>query len=57
MAGHLLWYVCYGVSNAGYKTNTPFLNHCITAFFRRICNPEGLDLEPMLYQVWRLPCL
>ena len=36
---------------AGYATNTPFLNHCLAAYFRRIADPKGLNLEPMLYQV------
>lgn len=37
--------------SAGYATNGKFLNHCIIAFLQRISSKEGLDLEPMLYQV------
>ena len=36
---------------AGYAVNSPFLNHCITSFLKRIASPDALDLEPMLYQV------
>eukprot|EP00891_Asterochloris_glomerata_P008793 jgi/Astpho2/8793/Aster-05348 len=35
----------------GYATNTAFLNHCLAAYFRRIADPKGLNLEPMLYQL------
>lgn len=41
-------------SPAGYKTNSWFLNHCITAFLKRVASPDGLNLEPMLYQVCAL---
>lgn len=39
------------VMTAGYANNSDFLNHCIIGFLKRICNPKGLNLEPMLYQV------
>ena len=39
------------VTIAGYANNSDFLNHCIIGFLKRICNPKGLNLEPMLYQV------
>lgn len=35
----------------GYATNSPFTNHALTAFLARIADPQGLNLEPMLYQV------
>ncbi|KAK9842310.1 hypothetical protein WJX81_005935 [Elliptochloris bilobata] len=35
----------------GYATNSDFLNHCISSFLKRICDPKGLNLEPMLYQL------
>lgn len=37
--------------HAGFATNGAFLNHCLVAYLRRIADPAGLDLEPMLYQV------
>ena len=40
---------------AGYANNSDFLNHCIIGFLKRICNPKGLNLEPMLYQVHDSP--
>ena len=39
------------VTIVGYANNSDFLNHCIISFLKRICNPKGLNLEPMLYQV------
>ena len=41
--------------DAGYATNDPFLNHCLVTFFKRICDPSGINLEPMLYQAG--PCM
>ncbi|KAL3161372.1 hypothetical protein ABBQ32_010265 [Trebouxia sp. C0010 RCD-2024] len=35
----------------GFATNGAFLNHCLVAYLRRISDPAGLDLEPMLYQL------
>ncbi|BDA45591.1 Topoisomerase 1-associated factor 1 at N-terminal half [Coccomyxa sp. Obi] len=35
----------------GYATNSRFVNHCIVAFLQRITDANGLNLEPMLYQV------
>jgi hypothetical protein len=35
---------------AGYASNSDFLNHCIVRFLQRVCDPEGMNLEPMLYQ-------
>ena len=40
---------------AGYATNTRFVNHCLVAFFQRIADPSGINMEPMLYQVTSLP--
>ena len=42
------------LSDAGYATNGHFVNHCLVSFFERICDPCGINLEPMLYQVG--PC-
>lgn len=37
---------------AGYASNGRHLNHYLLAFLQRIAHPsDGLDLEPMLYQV------
>ena len=36
---------------AGFKTNSAFLNHGIVSFLRRVASREGLNLEPMLFQV------
>ena len=41
----------YPVQHAGYASNSDFLNHCITSFLKRLCAPDGLNLESMLYQV------
>lgn len=38
---------------AAYNTNSDFLNHCIVSFLKRVSSPSGLNLEPMLYQVWQ----
>ena len=35
---------------AGYSTNGQFLNHCLVTFLKRIADPEGINLEPMLWQ-------
>jgi hypothetical protein len=35
----------------GYRSNAAFTNHSILSFFRRIAEPQQLNLEPMLYQV------
>ena len=35
----------------GYATNGPFTNHALVAFLALIADPQGLNLEPMLYQV------
>ncbi|CAL5223392.1 g5900 [Coccomyxa viridis] len=35
----------------GYQTNGQFLNHCLVAFLKRIADPDGINLEPMLWQV------
>lgn len=35
----------------GYRSNAAFTNHAILSFFRRIAEPQQLNLEPMLYQV------
>ncbi|EIE20339.1 hypothetical protein COCSUDRAFT_58046 [Coccomyxa subellipsoidea C-169] len=35
----------------GYATNSRFVNHCLITFLQRIADPDGLNLEPMLYQV------
>ena len=40
-----------------YATNDHFLNHCIVSFLRRLADPDGLNLEPMLYQVRKLTAL
>ncbi len=31
--------------------NGQFLNHCLVAFLKRIADPDGMNLEPMLWQV------
>lgn len=36
---------------ADYKLNSSFSSVAIVSFLERICDPAGLDLEPMLYQV------
>lgn len=38
---------------ADYKLNSSFSTVAIVSFLERICDPAGLDLEPMLYQVIR----
>lgn len=35
----------------GYRTNAPFTNHALLGLFRRLADPQQLNLEPMLYQV------
>ena len=40
---------------AGYATNGRFMNHCLVAFLQRVADPSGINMEPMLYQVRRLP--
>ncbi|KAL4855933.1 Protein timeless [Chlorella vulgaris] len=35
----------------GYRSNAAFTNHAILSFFRRIAEPQQLNLEPMLYQL------
>lgn len=37
---------------ADYKLNSSFSTVAIVSFLERICDPAGLDLEPMLYQVF-----
>ena len=41
---------------ADYASNGRFVNHCLVAFFRRIADPSGINLEPMLYQVQGQSC-
>lgn len=36
---------------AGFATNSAFLNHGIVSFLKRIASRQGLNLEPMLFQV------
>ena len=38
--------------SAGYATNSRFVNHCLITFLQRIADPQGLNLEPMLHQVF-----
>lgn len=35
----------------GYVSNAPLTNHALLRFLQRLADPQGLDLEPMLYQV------
>ena len=35
---------------AGYITNGRFLNHCLVAFLKRLADPDGINLEPMIWQ-------
>ncbi|CAD7696780.1 unnamed protein product [Ostreobium quekettii] len=39
------------VVSTDYSTNSPFLNHCLVSFLKRLAHPEQLGLEPMLYQL------
>jgi timeless len=42
----------------GYRTNSPFTNHALLGLFRRLADPQQLNLEPMLYQVgWGGVCM